>query len=74
MEFLDYGAGLAGIRGSKRAVVDELLQVGLYEFDRWAMTIGQNEAAFGYRSGHRGQPEKLLSWMNRQQRDWKTGL
>ena len=39
-EFLDYGAGLAGIRGKrKRAeVVDELLRkVGLYEVrDRWA--------------------------------------
>ena len=39
-EFLDYGAGLAGIRGKRKQaeVVDELLRkVGLYEVrDRWA--------------------------------------
>lgn len=55
-EFLDYGAGLAGIKGArKRAeIVDEMLRkVGLYEVrDRWQPFVRRYETPFGNCTGH----------------------
>lgn len=64
-EFLDYGAGLAGIRGKrKRAeVVDELLRkVGLYEVrDRWANRLsGGMKRRLGIAQAIVGNPKVII--------------
>lgn len=64
-EFLDYGAGLAGIRGKrKRAeVVDELLRkVGLYEVrDRWANRLsGGMKRRLGIAQAIVGNPKIII--------------
>lgn len=64
-EFLDYGAGLAGIRGTrKRAeIVDELLQkVGLFEVrDRWANQLsGGMKRRLGIAQAIVGNPKVII--------------
>lgn len=64
-EFLDYGAGLAGIRGKrKRAeVVDEMLRkVGLYEVrDRWANKLsGGMKRRLGIAQAIIGSPKVII--------------
>lgn len=64
-EFLDYGAGLAGVKGTrKRAeVVDELLRkVGLYEVrDRWANRLsGGMKRRLGIAQAIVGDPKVII--------------
>jgi ABC-type multidrug transport system ATPase subunit len=64
-EFLDYGAGLAGIRGKRQRgeVVDEMLQkVGLFEVrDRWANRLsGGMKRRLGIAQALIGQPKVII--------------
>ncbi len=63
-EFLDYGAGLAGLKGSKRKeIVDELLRkVGLFEVrDRWANRLsGGMKRRLGIAQAIVGNPKVII--------------
>ncbi|MDR2413682.1 MAG: ABC transporter ATP-binding protein [Odoribacteraceae bacterium] len=64
-EFLDYGAGLAGIRGKRQRgeVVDEMLRkVGLFEVrDRWANRLsGGMKRRLGIAQALIGQPKVII--------------
>ncbi|MEG0795124.1 MAG: ABC transporter ATP-binding protein [Odoribacter sp.] len=64
-EFLDYGAGLAGIRGSRKRseTVDEMLRkVGLYEVrDRWADRLsGGMKRRLGIAQAIIGSPKVII--------------
>lgn len=64
-EFLDYGAGLAGIKGSQKRseIVDELLRkVGLYEVrDRWANRLsGGMKRRLGIAQAIIGNPKVII--------------
>lgn len=63
-EFLDYGAGLAGLKGSKRReTVDELLRkVGLFEVrDRWANRLsGGMKRRLGIAQAIVGNPKVII--------------
>lgn len=63
-EFIDYGAGLAGIKGRKRAeVVDEMLRkVGLFEVrDRWANRLsGGMKRRLGIAQAIIGNPKVII--------------
>ena len=63
-EFLDYGAGLAGLKGSKRReIVDELLRkVGLFEVrDRWANRLsGGMKRRLGIAQAIVGNPKVII--------------
>lgn len=70
-EFLDYGAGLAGIKGTRKRseIVDEMLRkVGLYEVrDRWANRLsGGMKRRLGIAQAIIGNPKVIMS-MNRRQ-------
>ena len=64
-EFLDYGAGLAGIKGKQHRgeIVDEMLQkVGLFEVrDRWANRLsGGMKRRLGIAQALIGQPKVII--------------
>jgi ABC-type multidrug transport system ATPase subunit len=63
-EFLDYGAGLAGLKGGKRReIVDELLRkVGLFEVrDRWANRLsGGMKRRLGIAQAIVGNPKVII--------------
>ncbi|MBP3420165.1 MAG: ABC transporter ATP-binding protein [Marinifilaceae bacterium] len=63
-EFLDYGAGLAGLKGGKRKeIVDELLRkVGLFEVrDRWANRLsGGMKRRLGIAQAIVGNPKVII--------------
>ncbi len=64
-EFLDYGAGLAGIKGirKRKEVVDEMLRkVGLYEVrDRWANRLsGGMKRRLGIAQAIIGRPKVII--------------
>lgn len=63
-EFLDYGAGLAGLKGRKKSeVVDEMLRkVGLYEVrDRWANRLsGGMKRRLGIAQAIIGNPKVII--------------
>ena len=64
-EFLDYGAGLAGIRGTRKRseIVDEMLRkVGLYEVrDRWANRLsGGMKRRLGIAQAIIGNPKVII--------------
>ena len=64
-EFLDYGAGLAGIKGTRKRseIVDEMLRkVGLYEVrDRWANRLsGGMKRRLGIAQAIIGNPKVII--------------